>query len=72
MIAAFLKTFDGDFNYPALMLSLFLVFGISGMLWGLWGAIRTGRILFAWGSKYGGSGQFFVEQKRNPSGFWLV
>jgi hypothetical protein len=31
-----------------------------------------GRILFSWGSRFGGSGQFIVERDNNPSGFWVV
>ena len=72
MIAAFLKTDDGDFDYPAAMMSAFLIFAVAGMAWGLYRAFMTGRILFAWGSTFGGSGQFYVEREKNPTGFWVV
>jgi hypothetical protein len=72
MLAAFLKNSDGDFDYPAAMLSLFFVFAVSGTLCGFFRAFKTGRILFSWSFKYGGSGQFYVDKKGNPSGFWLV
>ena len=72
MISAFLKSGDRDFDYPAAMLSVFLLFVISGMTWGLYRAFKTDRILFAWGSKFGGSGQFYVARETNPIGFWVV
>jgi hypothetical protein len=72
MIATFLKDDDGDFNYPAGMMSLFLLFCISGMVIGLIRAFKAGRILFAWGSTFGGSVRFYVERQKNPTGFWAV
>jgi hypothetical protein len=72
MIAAFLKNVDGDFDYPTALFSAFLIFAISGTAWGLYRALKTGRILFAWGSTFGGSGQFYVEREKNSTGFWVV
>jgi hypothetical protein len=72
MSAAFLKTVDGDFDYPAALFSAFLIFAISGTACGLYRAFKTGRILFAWGSRFGGSGQFYVERAKNPTGFSAV
>ena len=72
MIAAFLKNADGDFDYPAAMFSAFLIFVISIVAFELYRAFKTGRILFAWGFTFGGSGQFYVEREKNPTAFWMV
>jgi hypothetical protein len=70
MIAAFLRTEDGDFNYPAALCSGFFLFCIFGLVVGLARGIKTGRILVSWGSQFRGSGQFYVERANNPSDFW--
>ena len=72
MIAAFLKNVDGDFDYPAAMFSLFLIFCISGMIIGLYRAFHTGRILFSWTPRTARTIEFYVEREKNPSGFWLM
>ena len=72
MIAAFLKSVEGDFDYPAALFSAFLIFAIAATALGLYRAFKTGRILLAWGFTFGGSGQFYVEREKNPAGFWAV
>ena len=72
MIAAFLKNVDGDFNYPAAMFSLFLLFCIAGMFLGLYKAFRTGKILFSWTPRTAKTIEFYVKREKNRAGFWLV
>jgi hypothetical protein len=72
MIAAFLKNVDGDFDYPAAMLSLFLLFCITGMFFGLYRAFHTGRILFVWTPRTAKTIKFYVEREKNALGFWLM
>jgi hypothetical protein len=67
MIAAFLKTIDGDFNYPVALMSLFLIFVIAGIALELIKAPNRGRIRFSWRSS-----QFWVERAGNPAGFWFL
>jgi len=73
MIATFLKNADGQFDYVAVLVSAFMIFAIGGTTYGIYRGFQTGRILFSWGFTYGGSGQFYVEREKNPSGFgwWL-
>ena len=72
MTAHFLKNDEGNFDYPALAISLFIAFVIFGMGIGIFRAFKTNRILFAWGSTFGGSGQFYIERDKNSLGFWSV
>jgi hypothetical protein len=72
IIATFLRDSEGDFDYAALLFSLFLAFCISGMVFGLYKAFRTGGILLAWSLYYGGSGRVYIERKKNPGGFWCA
>ena len=72
MILALLKNSDGDFDYPGLFLVIFLGFVIVGLVFGLWRGIRTGQILFSWGSRFGGSGRLFIHRSRSPIAFGTV
>ena len=73
MIAAFLKNVDGDFNYPAAAMSLFLLCSIAACVVELRRCVRRDRILFAWSlPPYGDSGRFWIERETHPFGFWFV
>jgi GT2 family glycosyltransferase len=69
MIAAFLKKDDGDFNYPAALVSVFFFFLISWDITHLCKALKTDRILF--GVTYV-SRVRWIERKNNPMGFWTA
>jgi|SRR5215469_5392785 len=71
MIAAFLKTEDGDFAYgPAFGAVLFIGLAFIGA-WILCRALTTGRIPFGY-SGIGGSAILWIERQKNPGWFWFV
>jgi hypothetical protein len=70
MIAAFLKTDDGDFNYPALLGSLFLASVILYSVLQVRRALCKGDILFTAGSH--GARCTKIERAKSPTGFWCV
>jgi len=72
MVAAFLKTVDGDFDYPATMVSAFFLFILVGVFFVLVRAIKTGRIPFSWTPRTAHTIEFTVEREKNPVGFWLL
>jgi hypothetical protein len=71
MIAAFLKTADGDFDSGALYASVFFVAIISLEVWILYGALKKGRIPFGYAGKMG-SVIWYIERQKNPLGYWCV
>jgi len=73
MIAAFLKNTDGDFDIPALAISLPMVFaGIYLLARTIPKAISTGEIWFgSVNMYYPGKGHTFERQK-NPGWFWFA
>ena len=72
MIAAFLKTDYGSFDYPAAIVSLFFVFALVGICFVLGRAIKTGRILFSWTPRTAHTIECWVEREKNPVKFWLM
>ena len=72
MIAAFLKSTEGGFDYPAALFSAFVIFPLSWSFCELYRAFKTGRILVSVGSKCTGSGQLYVARETNPIAFWVV
>jgi hypothetical protein len=70
MIAAFLKTVDGDFNYGAVIGSLLFTVLILINVWILQGALKRGRIPF--GAGYRGSPIIWIERDKNAAGYWIV
>lgn len=71
MIAALLKTSDGDFAYgPAFGALMF--FWLAGFtVWLLIRAIRKGSIPFGYAGTMGSS-ITWIERAKNPVGFWIV
>jgi len=73
VIATFLRTPEGEFNYPAALFSLLFGFFIFGGILALIQAFKTGRILVSLAGPRGGNfGKFYVERQKNPFGFWFV
>ena len=72
MLAAFLKTDDGDFNIPAFLVSLFITIMAAALLGYLPKALRSGRIHFEWTPSTGRTIKFNVEREKNPAGFWSL
>jgi hypothetical protein len=70
MIAAFLKTVDGDFDYGAAIGSLFFTALILINVWILQGALKRRRIPFGAGSH--GSPIIWIERDKNAAGYWTV
>ncbi len=70
MIAAFLKTVDGDFDYGAIFGSIIFIIGISINVWILRGAVKRRKIPFGAGSH--GSPIIWIERDENPVGYWIV
>jgi hypothetical protein len=68
MIAAFLKTDDGDFNYPVLLVSLALLVLMAFSVVQIRRAFQRGCIWLADGH---GAHQKF-ERDKNPTGFWTM
>jgi hypothetical protein len=68
MIAAFLKTDDGDFNYPALLFSLLFLFLIGLNIIQLRKALKSDCIWLV--SGHGAHKKF--EKGKNPAGFWIT
>jgi hypothetical protein len=66
VVAAFFKNVDRDFDNPAAMLSVFLIFCIAGIWFGLYRAFYTGLILFSWTPRTARTVEFSVERKKNP------
>ena len=69
MIAAFLKNDDGDFNYPAAMMSVLLFLGIAWDVTHLCKSLTTGRILFGVTHV---SRVRWIERKNTSMGFWTA
>jgi hypothetical protein len=70
MIAAFLKTADGDFKYGAIITSLIFPALFYINVWILYRALSKGRIPF--GAGYRGSPIIWIERDKNPAGYWTV
>jgi len=70
MIAAILKTVDGDFDYGAFIGSLLFTVLIFISVWILHGALKRGRIPF--GAGYRGSPIIWIERDKNAAGYWIV
>jgi hypothetical protein len=70
MIAAFLKTADGEFDYGAVIGSLLFAALIGLFVWMLSRALKTGRIPF--GAGYMGSRIYWLERAEKPTGFWML
>ncbi len=72
MIAAFLRTVDGDFNFVALFYTILaLLFGIA-MLFYLPKTIRSGRIHFEWTPRTAQTVSCDIERDKNPFLFWFL
>jgi hypothetical protein len=72
MVATFLRTDDGGFDYSAALVSLFALLAVASVLFFLFRAIKSGRIVSPWGYTYSGAGHFYVERTKNPIRFWFV
>ena len=73
MIAAFLKTADGDFDYPALVLAVPLFFfGLFMLVAVLPKALRTGHIPFIYSTRVGHTISRRFERDKNPLLYWLL
>ena len=72
MLAAFLRTEDGDFEYgPAfgavLFVALFLIYA-----WVIHQALKKKRIKFGFRGKFASSKIFTFEKAKNPGWFWFA
>jgi hypothetical protein len=70
MIAVFLKTPDGAFDFRQIIILLFcmaMVFFVARLLYR---GLTTGRIMFGLGKW--GSPICYAERKKSPVGFWCV
>jgi hypothetical protein len=72
MQISFLRNAEGEFDYPALLICLFLLLCLVGVVLGLARACRTGKILFSWCPDYGDLVEFYVNRKSRPVLFWLL
>lgn len=73
MIAAFLKTADGDFAYGPAFMSLVLVALFFDFIWILYRAIKTGCIPFGIYTTFATSKKMiWIDRIKNPVGFWSV
>jgi len=68
MIAAFLRTDDGNFDYPILLVSLGFLFLMGFAVVQIRRAFQRGYVWFADGH---GVHQKF-ERDKNPTGFWTM
>ncbi len=72
MIAAFLKNADGDFDYPALLLSVVvLIPAISLLFWIIPKSIRKRRVWVGSANMYYPGKGHVVERDKNPVQFWF-
>ena len=70
MMAAFLKTVDGHFDYGALLFALFLAVVASSLVYGIYQALKRGYMaayIYRTSHITG-----YVERKKYPFSFWLM
>ena len=72
MIAAFLKNADGNFDIPALAMSIFLAVMAGGLLLYLPKTLRSGRIHFEWTPRTARTIKRDFEREKNPAIFWFL
>jgi hypothetical protein len=72
MIASFLRSIDGQFDYGGCFGAL-LFTGLALLnVWVLWEALKTKRIPFGCVSSYSDGKIYWFERKKNPLVYWLV
>jgi hypothetical protein len=69
MIAAFLKNDDGNFNYPAALVSGFFIVLIAWQIIHLCKSLKNGRVLFGVPRI---SRVKWIERENNPARFWTA
>jgi hypothetical protein len=69
MIAAFLKDDDGNFNYPAALVSAFFILLIAWQIIHLCKSLKNGRVLFGLPRI---SRVRWIERANNPASFWAA
>jgi hypothetical protein len=70
MIAAFLRTDDGDFDVGGLAFAVFLVFLFCIAVWTLRHSLVTGRLMYSPPDENGPS--LWVARAARPVGFWVA
>ena len=72
MLAAFLRTEDGDFEYgPAFGAALFIVL-LCGYAWSLYRSLETGRIAYHVNARSGSYKICWLERDKRPGWFWFA
>jgi hypothetical protein len=71
MIAAFLKNDDGNFNFPAALVSVFFILLTAWEINHLCKSLKNGRVLFDV-PRSRISHVRWIERSNNPARFWAV
>lgn len=72
ILAAFLKTEDGDFAYGAAFgAALFTALALL-YIWILYGALRRARIPFGYFGRYASSKICWFERVKSPGWYWFA
>ena len=66
------KSPEGQFDWPALVVCLFMAFSIVGVIAVIVRALKNARVWFSWTSTYGDPIEFHIDRKSNPFKFWLL
>jgi hypothetical protein len=72
MIAAFLRTIDGDFDYgPAFGAAIFTTL-LFIYVWTLYAALKKGFIPFDFVGRFSSSKIYKFERNQNPGRYWFA
>jgi hypothetical protein len=72
MLAAFLKTVAGGFDYGSAIGAVLFTVLIFISVWVLYGALKMGRIPFGFIGRYVQSKIYWFERDKNPTWYWLA
>jgi|ERR1035437_651194 hypothetical protein len=72
MIAAFLRTEDGDFDYGPAFGAVMFVAMTALFVWILYGALTRGRIPFGFSGRHVQSRTYWFEREKNPGLYWFA
>ena len=70
MIAAFLRTVDGRFDYGALFLSLFLMVVVCYLAYLIYQALKQGYVVVYYYRSPNAKG--YIERRKDAPSFWLL